>query len=123
MFFDIFSDFKMAYKAARNSRKAGSKIKLEKEISNIQTIGFLNTMEGNILWGCGENVYQPALDVFRKLPTETQKRLTFSPKDGEFCERVQFWKSKLKSAMPSAEYYIAIKAICQWCIYIKKTDL
>lgn len=120
MKFRFLSDLTTGVKAARDARKMGGHVEVVKELPCIRSNSFLNTVEGCTLWNCGKNVYQFADEVFRNLPAETQNRLAFSPNEGEFCERARFWKAELKSAMPSSEYYIAIRAIYRWYIHIKK---
>lgn len=56
------------------------------------------------------------------LPYETQKKFLYSPKNGEFLERAQLWKTTLKPVLPDKEYREAMIAILRWYRHIKQVE-
>ena len=85
-------------------------------------VGFLNTVEGCILINCGREIFFPARNAFRMFPYETQKKFLYSPQNGEFLERAQFWKTTLHLVLPDKEYREAMIAILRWYRHIKQIE-
>lgn len=111
------------FKRLRNARKEGdcAGIKLTKSIPVYELgYGFLDTVEGSVLIHCSPRIYNTARSVFAKLPTEVKHTLTFSPNDGEFVERIKFWKEILRPVMGEKEYHAAIGEITHWFIHVKQ---
>lgn len=93
------------------------KRKLKKNVHMIpcyaMQYSFDNTVEGCSLWNWDRNheSYYAIKAVFKTFPDEAKHALEFSPKDGEFCDMVNFWKAALKPALPPVLYYNAMHGI------------
>lgn len=93
------------------------KRKLKKNVHMIpcyaMPYSFDNTVEGCSLWNWDRNheSYYAVKAVFKTFPDEVKHGLGFSPKDGEFCERLRFWQEALKPELPTALYYNAMHGI------------
>lgn len=121
----VFSDLKAAarlFTDMRKARKEGKKVEVKKavQIPVIQSDGFYNTVEGCALSHCEREIANAAQKAFNSLADGEKHRLTFSPKNGEFAERVIFWKSLLKPAMTEQQYRKAILTIIHQYICIKR---
>lgn len=126
---NLFTDAKTAVNLFRDMRKA-RKNGCNVEIRNVAELpfincgpGFLNTVEGCKLVNGDSSVYENVKQVFDGLSYEQKYKLVFSPKDGEFIARAQFWKSVLKPVMDHKKYSSAIYSILQWYIHIKQTRM
>ena len=123
---NLFTDAKTAVNLFRDMRKA-RKNGCNVEIRNVAELpfincgpGFLNTVEGCKLVNGDSSVYENVKQVFDGLSYELKNKLIFSPKDGEFIARAQFWKSVLKPVMDPKKYSLAIYLILHWYIHIKQ---
>lgn len=124
----LLCDIKTAavvFKRMRELRKTGAdELKVEmqpvKTLPIINRVSFYETVEGCTLSNCGHDINGVALEVFRGLPYDVQHRLAFSPKNGEFIERAQYWKSLLNPVMTEQQCRKAMLAIIGWYIHIKK---
>lgn len=126
---NLFTDAKTTVNLFRDMRKA-RKNGCNVEIRNVAELpfincgpGFLNTVEGCKLVNGDSSVYENVKQVFDGLSYELKNKLIFSPKDGEFIARAQFWKSVLKPVMDQKKYSSAIYSILQWYIHIKQTGM
>ena len=75
-----------------------------------RSVGFINTVEGGVLYNCGKAVFEPAKAVFDAFPYELQHQLSFSPKPGQLMERAAFWKAALIDMVPPPVYHKAMAA-------------
>lgn len=71
------------------------------------------TMEGCLFPG---RKWKPVYDVFATFDKETQRRLTFTPEDGEWVDRVNFWKRELRPKLTPEMYHEAMLKICGWYV-------
>lgn len=122
---NILSDIKTAaslFGEVRKARKSGAEIRVQ-QVKQYPFIfdmaGILSTVEGCTLINGDRTIFDIAQKAFNSLPYEVRHRLTFSPKDGEFTERVQFWKNLLKPVMSSKQYHTGMQTIIRWYIHIK----
>lgn len=119
----IFQDVRVAIRLTGEVRKAmkegASGVKLQKfwdvPFVNFGYWGF--TMEACLFSG---PKWQPLRDVFNSFNKETQHTLTFTPKDGEWGNRVRFWKKALYPALEPRLYHEAILTIIQWYIQCRR---
>lgn len=81
---------------------------------------FFNTVEGCCLYSADRDTYGAVKEVFNSLPNDMAHRLEFAPKDGEYIDRVRFWQRTLSPMLPAEQYRIAISAIIDWYIHIKR---
>lgn len=121
----ILNDLKAAaglFVDMRKARKRGGAIRVEKkaQIPVIQSGGFYSTVEGCALSHCEKEIVNAAQKAFSRLSDSEKYRLTFSPKAGEFVERVAFWKKLLKNDMPEQQYRKAILTIIRQYERIKR---
>lgn len=124
----IMNDLKAAaglFVDMRKARKCGGAVRLEKKIQVpvFQSGGFYNTVEGCTLSHLSKEVRDLAEGVFNKLSDEEKHRMQFPPKDGEFADRVRFWRGILKPAMNGKQCHIAMCRIIHWYIHIKRMRL
>lgn len=105
----------------RKARKGGAEVIVEKKkvLPLIQTSGFYGTVEGCALSHLDRAIVLKAREAFEELPGEIKHQLQFSPKDGEFIERVRFWRDILNFVMTEKQCHIAMICIIHWYIYIK----
>lgn len=122
----LFIDAKAAislFKKMRKARKAGIKTEVyeveAKQIPVISVPGFYDMIEGCVFANCTNNIHETAKNVYKTFTNEEKRQLAFSPKDGEFINRVNFWKDALKPVLSKSQYYIAIRSILHWYIHIK----
>jgi len=100
----------------RKARKAGASGVQLRPVYSVPVLKFSywgGTMEGCLF--CGRK-WQAIRDVFDTFTEETQHALTFSPKDGEWVDRVRFWQRELRPALEPELYHEAILTLVQWCI-------
>lgn len=110
------------FKEVRKARRSGSGIQIQhvKEYPILTTCGILSTVEGCTLTNGNREIFYIVQKVFDELPYEERHRLTFSPKNGEFNARVQFWRKLLRPAMSAKQYHEAMQTIIRWYIHIKR---
>lgn len=82
--------------------------------------GFYDTVEGCTLSHCGREIRDIAQKAFYTLSPEVKHSLAFSPKDGEFVKRAQFWKTLLSFVMTSSQRRKAMIRILHWYIHVKQ---
>ncbi len=109
----------------RKARKDGVRIEVQRaktmEIPLIGgTVSFYSTVEGCQLANGDRIICDIAEEAFHGLLYEDKHRLTFSPKDGEFVERVYFWKTLFAPVMTPGQCRNAMLQILQWYIHIKQ---
>ena len=107
----------------RKARKAGADAIKVQPIWTVPMlrIGYWGfTGEACILYG---KEFRPVVDVFKTFPEEVQHRLTFSPKDGEWGDRVRFWQDALRPVLEPHLYYAAISRIIRWGIRCRRYRL
>lgn len=113
------------FKEVRKARRSGSGIQIQhvKEYPILTTCSILSTVEGCTLMNGNREIFYIVQKVFNELPYEERHRLTFSPKNGEFNARVQFWQKLLRPAMSAKQYHEAMQRIIRWYIHIKRNRL
>lgn len=121
---NIFKDIKTAISitaALRKARAAGEEpvVQLGTYLRVETSTGFLNTVEDCCLWNGPRDVYLAAERAFDALPNATKHRLAFSPKDGEFCERVRTWRELVAPAMSPEHCRAATITVLQWYRHVK----
>lgn len=122
---NILSDLKPSARLfldIRKERKNGTEIVVEKKkvLPLIQTGGFYGTVEGCTLSHLDRAIVIKAQEAFKELPDEIKHQLQFAPKDGEFIERVRFWRDILNTSMTKKQCHIAVCNIIHWYICIKQ---
>lgn len=123
---NILADIKTAvsvFGEVRRARKSGAEIKMQKVKQCpviLDTAGILSTVEGCTLMNGNREIFYIVQKVFNELPYEERHRLTFSPKNGVFNARVQFWQKLLRPAMSAKQYHEAMQTILRWYIHIKR---
>lgn len=124
----FISDVKTAanlFREIRKARKDGVRIEVQRakamEIPVIGgTVGFYSTVEGCRLANGDRIICDIAEEAFRGLSCEDKHRLTLSIQDGEFVERVYFWKTLFAPVMTPVQCRNAVLQILQWYIHIKQ---
>lgn len=123
---NFFSDVKTAadiFLDIRKERKQGREVEVRK-VKSLPVFcvgpGLLDTVEGIVLWNHSRQVYNKIENAFKALPDEEKKRQSFSPNDGEFIERANFWKTLVSSVLPPEQSRKAMMSILQWYIHIKQ---
>lgn len=125
---NILTDIKTTaylFKEVRKARRSGNGIRVQpvKQYPVFTACGILSTVEGCTLINGNGEIFCIAQQVFNELPYEERHRLTFSPKNGEFTERVQFWRELLRTAMTEKQSHEAMQTIIRWYIHIKRNRL
>ncbi len=113
---NIFSDITTAVKLTgevRKARKEGANLEVRKTwaVPMLKMGCWPWTMESCLFYG---EKWQPVVDVFDALPEDTQHALTFAPKDGEWTDRVRFWKEHLRPVLPPKQYHEALLILIRW---------
>lgn len=127
---NLLSDIKEAVKLTREIRQTrkngGEKVTVQavKQLPHCGAVGlgFLDTMEGGALWNKNKTVYRAVAKIYDAFPVDAKAQLSFHPKSGGYCNRVRFWQTALKLALPSNQYYIAMSTIYGWYRHIKSID-
>ena len=124
----ILSDIKTAvsmFREVRKDRSSGSGIRVQqvKEYPVLTTCGILSTVEGCALINGNSEIFCIAQQVFNKHPYEERHRLAFSPQNGEFTERVRFWRELLRPVLSEKQCHEAMQTIIRWYIHIKRNRL
>lgn len=107
----------------RRARKNGNEVKVNKVVTvpYMQCgTGFLDTAEGCTLSWLDKEIVDAARMAFNGLSPEERRRLSSSPEDGEFIERVHVWKEILVPVMTKKQCHIATNCIIEWYIHIKQ---
>lgn len=125
---NILTDIKTTaalFREVWKARGSGSRIQIQhvKDCPVLTACGILNTVEGCTLINGNKEIFYAAQKVFNDLPYEEQHRLTFSPKNGEFTARVQFWKALLMPVMSDKQFHTGMQTIIRWYIHIKRGGL
>ncbi len=125
---NILTDIKTTaslFREVRKARRSGRGIQIQhvKEYPILTTCGILSTVEGCTLMNGNREIFYIVQKVFNELPYEERHRLTFTPKNGEFNARVQFWQKLLRPAMSAKQYHEAMQTIIRWYIHIKRNRL
>lgn len=112
----------------RKAKKDGGKIEVQRvKATKVPviggTIGFYSTVEGCTFANGDRIICDIAEEAFRGLSYEDKHRLTFSPQDGEFVERVYFWGRLFDSVMTPEQRRKAVLQILRWYIRIKKARM
>ncbi len=117
---DIFKSIK-AGNAIYNSLKQGNSIKIteSKTLPTTTLFSFANTLEGNMLLSSDIENYNTVKACFNTLQNHIQRRLMFTPNEGEFIERINLWKQLLKPELPEKDYYKVIHKIYKKYIKLK----
>lgn len=119
---DVFRDLRAAgqvYRKMRQARAEGAPVRFEerRRFPVVRLSYWYATMEGCLLSG---ETGAAVRDVFHSFSEEQQRALTFTPRNGAWCERVVFWKERLKPALPPEQYYDAMRKIIAWYIHCVK---
>lgn len=123
---EFLQDIKTAvtvFGEVRKARKAGASALQVKPVYTIPAVHFGYwgfTMEGCLFYG---QKWQPLRDVFNSFPEETQHALTFGVKDGEWGDRVRFWKEALRDTLEPDLYHEMIFTLIQWGIRCRRRTL
>ena len=115
----FFNDFKAATAFFRDLRRQ----KPETYPCTVTEYCFLDTVEGTVLFNCGREIYKKVQELFKALPHETRKSLSFSIEDGHYIDRANFWRDALKSVLNEREYQIATRRIIRWYIHCKQLKM
>lgn len=105
----------------RHARAAGKNVQVKRvyEVPVLRLGYWSATMEGCLFYGAK---WHPIWDVFDGLPAETQRALTFAPKDGEWGDRVRFWQQQLRPSLEPELYHEAILTLIQWGIRCRRRE-
>ncbi|MDL2318243.1 hypothetical protein LJC74_04025 [Eubacteriales bacterium OttesenSCG-928-A19] len=76
--------------------------------------GFLNTIEGCTLSNGSRDIYNAVRFEFGKLPECTRHSMMFTPNDGEWVERAQWWREFLYGALPPKQAAMAMQRLLRW---------
>lgn len=125
---ELIADFMAAVDLFRDRRKARTERAALEENRIVQFpipaiecgAGFYDTVEGATLSHCERYIVIAAQMAFQELPPAQKRRLSFSPKDGEFTARAQLWKELLGSVLPPELAGKAMQRILHWYIHIKQ---
>ena len=123
---NILQDIKTAanvFGEVRKARKAGASGVQVKPVYTVPAVHFGYwgfTMEGCLFDG---PKWQPLRDVFNSFPEETQHALTFAPGDGEWGDRVRFWKEALRDTLEPDLYHEMILTLVRWGIRCRQRTL
>lgn len=115
----------IVFKEIRKERKHGAdgiKVTAQpvKSLPLIRCGGLYSTVEGCVLSNCDKEIDYAAGKMFGNLPYEEQHQMMFSPKNGEFIERANYWRELLRPALSPKQLNKAMREIVHWYIHIKK---
>lgn len=115
---NILSDVKTAVdifgklRSIRKEKKVPAvTVSLELPILNVSY--WPSTVESCILLG---DVGKAARKVFLTFPEDVQHAMTFTPKRGEYADRIRLWQKTLRPVLPPKQYHEAIQKIIRWSI-------
>lgn len=109
----------------RKARKEGVAVEVRqcKQLPFIKSGGFYNTVEGCTLAWLDKRIVSRSQGAFNELPDDVKNLLYFSPKDGEFTDRANFWRYLLEPVLTAEELRTAMIRILRWYIHIKHMNL
>lgn len=84
---------------------------------------FCDTVEGCTLTHCEQGIQEAARNVFKGFTNEEKRKLSFSPREGEFVKRAHFWAERLRPALSRKQYHIAMYSILHWYVHIKTMEV
>lgn len=114
---NIFSDVVTAVKLTaevRKARKAGTAVEVVRKaytIPVLKTSCWVWTPESCLFY---TEKWIPIKEAFKVLPEDVQHSLTFTPKDGGWPGRIQFWREQLRPVLPPKQYHEAIMILAAW---------
>lgn len=125
---NIVTDIKTAVKMfteIRKARKEGVAVEVRqcRQLSFVRCGGFYNTVEGLTLSYLDKKIVDNSQEAFNRLPEDVKDLLYFSPKDGEFADRANFWRYLLEPVLTAGELRTAMICILRWYIHIKHMNL
>ena len=109
----IFRDMRKARRTARENEANGIMM-----LPKLQGASLFNTVEGTVLSYCGKDITEAACKAFKELNHEKRNQLCFSPRNGEFIDRADFWRELLSSVMTEKQLRKAMIRIIHWYIHI-----
>lgn len=106
----------------RRARAAGKNIRFQRvyQVPALRLNYWSWTMEDSLFY---EKKWLPVRDVFDSFSEDTQRALTFTPKDGEWGDRVRFWQRELRPALDPELYHEAILTLVRWGIQCRRKAL
>ena len=108
---------------AREARKQGAELRVQETVGLpvYKLTKWGETMEWALFQGEADRA---ARKVFYSRAPETQRALTFTPKEaGGWLARARFWSEMLRPALPPKMYHEAMIRLCSWyrhCIHMRK---
>ena len=125
---NIVTDMKAAvnlFKDMRKARKEGIAVEVRQcqQLPFIRCGGFYNTVEGLTLSYLDKKIADNSQEAFNRLSEDVKNLLYFSPKDGEFADRANFWRYLLEPVLTAEELRTALICILRWYIHIKHMHL
>lgn len=125
---NIITDIKTAVKMfteIRKARKEGAAVEVRQcqQLPFIRCGGFYNTVEGLTLAYLDRKIVDSSQEAFNGLSEDVKNLLYFSPKDGEFTDRANFWRYLLEPVLTAEELRAAMICILRWYIHIKHMHL
>ena len=126
---NIVTDMKAAVNLFKDMRKArregtGVVIKQCRELPFVKSgPGFYDTPEGCNLNHCGRRIDKAAREAFAALPYEEKRRMCFTPKAGEYVERVDFWRHMLEPVLTAKELRAAMMRLLHLYIHCKRLEM
>ena len=119
---NIFQDIKTAVELTGEIRKARKDGASGVQIRPVYTVPvvelkpcYMNTMEAGQTWKLGRDTDRAVMELFQRLPYETQRRLEFTPKKpGEWVERAKFWQRELEPALPTKMKHEVMMLFIGW---------
>lgn len=125
---NIVADIKEAVKMfteVRKARKEGVAVEVRqyRQLPFIKCGGFYNTVEGCTLSWLDKRIVDKSQRAFNELPENVKNLLYFSPKDGEFTDRANFWRYLLEPVLTADELRVAMIHILRWYIHIKHMNM
>lgn len=97
----------------RKVRKEGAAVEVRQcqQLSFIKCGGFYNTVEGLTLADLNKKIADSFQKAFNGLAEDVKDLLYYSPKDGEFADRANFWRYLLEPVLTAEELRIAMICI------------
>ena len=125
---NIINDIRTALKMfteIRKARKEGAAVEVRQcqQLPFVRCGGFYNTVEGLTLADLDQKIVNRSQEAFNGLSEDVKNLLYFSPKDGEFTDRVNFWRYLLEPVLTDEELRTAMICILRCYIHIKHMHL
>lgn len=125
---NVITDIKTAVKMfteIRKARKEGAAVEVKqfRQLPFVKCGGFYNTVEGLTLAGLDKKIVNSSQGAFNGLSEDVKNLMYFSPKDGEFVDRANFWRYLLEPVLTAEELRTAMICILRWYIHIKHMHL